>query len=84
MSTADSLGKSLEKQGVKYLLPTYSDMHGRSKTKMVPVGHYEKLLKGSELFTGAAVDGVPQEVNDEEVSSHPDPATCTVLPVARG
>jgi glutamine synthetase len=80
MSTADSPGKSLEKQGVKYLLPTYSDMHGRSKTKMVPVGHYEKMLKGSELFTGAAVDGVPQEVNDEEVSSHPDPATCTVLP----
>ena len=78
--SADSPGKTLEKQGVKYLLPTYSDMHGRSKTKMVPVHHYEKMLKGSELFTGAAVDGVPQEVNDEEVSSHPDPASCTVLP----
>lgn len=78
--SADSLGTSLQKQGVKYLLPSYSDMHGRSKTKMVPINHYEKMLKGSELFTGAAVDGVPQEVNDEEVSSRPDPASCTVLP----
>lgn len=80
MSSADSPGNTLEKQGVKYLLPTYSDMHGRSKTKMVPVHHYEKMLKGSELFTGAAVEGVPQEVNDEEVASRPDPASCTILP----
>jgi glutamine synthetase len=38
------------------------------------------MLAGSELFTGAAVEGVPQEVNDEEVSSRPDPASCTILP----
>lgn len=77
---AAALGKELEKQGVKYLLPTYADMHGRSKSKMVPIHHYTRMLAGSELFTGAAVEGVPQEVNDEEVSSHPDPASCTILP----
>jgi glutamine synthetase len=75
-----SLGAELEKQGVKYLLPTYSDMHGMSKSKVVPVDHYDRMLAGSELCTGAAVDGVPQEVSDEEVSAHPDPASCTILP----
>jgi len=79
-SKAEALGKALEKQGVKYLLPTYSDMHGRSKSKMVPISHFHRMMGGSELFTGAAVEGVPQEVNDEEVASHPDPASCTVLP----
>lgn len=75
-----SLGAALAKQGVKYLLPSYSDMHGRSKSKMVPVSHFERMMGGSELCTGAAVEGVPQEVSDEEVAAHPDPASCTILP----
>ncbi len=75
-----SLGAALAKKGVKYLLPSYSDMHGRSKSKMVPVSHFERMMGGSELCTGAAVEGVPQEVSDEEVAAHPDPASCTILP----
>jgi glutamine synthetase len=38
------------------------------------------MAGGSELFTGAALDGVPQDVSDEEVSSHPDLQSCRVLP----
>ena len=79
-SNLAALKKTLEDRGVRYVLPTYSDMHGRSKSKMVPMSHFSKAMAGSELFTGAAVEGVPQDVNDEEVSSHPDPASCTVLP----
>lgn len=73
-------GDTLAKKGVKYLLPTYSDMHGRSKSKMVPIGHYERMMGGSELCTGAALEGVPQDVSDEEIAAHPDPASCTILP----
>ena len=76
----DALATALEKQGVKYLLPTYVDMHGVSKSKVVPTSHYMRMLGGSELCTGAAVDGVPQDVSDEEISAHPDPASCTILP----
>ena len=47
---------------------------------MVPIGHIDQMLNGSELFTGAALDGVPQEVNDDEVAAIPDPASATVLP----
>ena len=43
-SKAEALGKALEKQGVKYLLPTYSDMHGRSKSKMVPISHFHRMM----------------------------------------
>jgi len=38
------------------------------------------MMAGSELYTGAALDGVPQDVSDEEVSAHPDPASCIILP----
>ncbi|MEL7049075.1 MAG: type III glutamate--ammonia ligase, partial [Pseudomonadota bacterium] len=81
--TADeiaSLEKSLSAQNVKYLMASFSDMHGVSKTKMVPLSHISQMMAGSELFTGAALDGVPQDVSDEEVSAHPDPASHIILP----
>jgi glutamine synthetase len=71
---------ALAAAGVKYLLASYVDMHGVAKAKMVPIGHYEQMLAGSELMTGAANDGVPQEVSDEEVSAHPDPTSWKILP----
>jgi glutamine synthetase len=65
---------------VKFLLASYVDMHGVPKSKMVPIDHLVQMAEGSELFTGAALDGVPQDVSDEEVSSHPDLRSCRVLP----
>lgn len=74
------LATTLQEKGVKYLMPSYVDMHGVSKTKLVPVAHLERMVHGSELCTGAALDGVPQDVSDEEVSSHPDLGSCVILP----
>jgi glutamine synthetase len=81
-SSPDSagLGQDLRDRGVRFLLASYVDMHGVSKGKVVPVAHLSQMLAGSELCTGAALDGVPQEINDEEVAAHPDPASLAVLP----
>ena len=75
-----ALRQSLSSQGVKYLMASFVDMHGVSKAKLVPLSHLNQMLHGSELYTGAALDGVPQDVSDEEVSAHPDPDSLTVLP----
>ncbi len=75
-----TLKTKLESMGVKYALASFVDIHGISKSKIVPMSHFEQMVKGSELFTGAALDGVPQQVNDEEVSSRPDLSSATVLP----
>lgn len=74
------LGDRLGAFGIKYLLASYVDMHGVSKGKVVPIEHLDRMMSGSELCTGAALDGVPQDVSDEEVAAHPDPESCTVLP----
>ncbi|MBX9861443.1 MAG: type III glutamate--ammonia ligase [Hyphomicrobium sp.] len=81
-SAIATLMKKLESAGVKFMLPSYVDMHGVSKTKVVPLAHLQDMVDGSELCTGAALDGVPQDVSDEEVSSHPDIRSATVLPWA--
>ena len=81
--TATALKAQLDAALVRYLLASYVDIHGRSKCKVVPIEHLGRMLSGSELFTGAALDGVPQNVNDDEVAAVPDPATATILPWKR-
>src|SRR5271166_5266034 len=74
------LVQELADRGVKFMLASYVDMHGVSKGKVVPISHLDRMLSGSELFTGAALDGIPQDISDEEVAAHPDPSSCAVLP----
>jgi glutamine synthetase len=75
-----ALKTSLESHGVKYALASFVDIHGMCKAKSVPLNHLGQMMAGSELFTGAALDGVPQDISDEEVSAHPDPDSVMILP----
>lgn len=75
-----TLKTSLEKQGVKYALASFVDIHGMCKAKAVPLSHFGQMMAGSELFTGAALDGVPQDVSAEEVAAYPNAKSATVLP----
>lgn len=79
-ATLEGLTKFLQQRNVKYLIPSFVDMHGIPKTKMVPIAHLKRMLSGSEMFTGAALDGVPQDVADEEVAAYPDPQSCMIVP----
>ena len=75
-----ALKKRLKEQGIKTCIASYVDMHGVSKSKWVPIDHLDDMLAGSEMFTGAALDGVPQEINDEEVACMPDVDNMMILP----
>ena len=57
--------------GVKYAFSAFVDLHGRPKGKCVPVDHLDQMLQGSELYTGASLDGVPQNISDDEVAAMP-------------
>lgn len=77
---ASEIKSVLAEQGVRFCFSGYVDLHGRLKGKVVPLSHFDQMVKGSELYTGAALDGIPQEINDEEVSSHPDVTHGFILP----
>ncbi len=79
-NTLEKLQASIKANNLKYLVPGYVDMHGIPKAKMVPVDYLERMLGGSELFTGAALDGVPQNMADDEVAAVPDPDSFMVVP----
>ena len=75
-----ALRAELAAQGVRYALASFVDLHGVCKAKAVPIDHLHAMASGSELFTGAALDGVPQDVSDDEVAAIPDLSSAVVLP----
>ena len=76
----EALRAELETKGVQYALASFVDLHGVCKAKAVPIDHLQTMASGSELFTGAALDGVPQDVSDDEVAAIPDLSSAVVLP----
>ena len=72
--------EGLIEKGVSYCLASYVDIHGIPKAKVVPISHFDRMMRGSELFTGAALDGLGQGPHDDELALHPDPNAVTVLP----
>jgi glutamine synthetase len=62
----------LTAKGVRYCLSAYTDVYGVGKAKAVPIDHFDHMMRGSELFTGAALDGLGQEPSDDELSVRPD------------
>src|SRR5215467_8105356 len=74
----------LKAQGIRYCLAAYTDVHGVGKAKSVPIDHFSTMMRGSELFTGAALDGLGQEPNDDELSVRPDLKRIVELPWMKG
>ena len=72
--------EDLTQKGVKYCFSSYVDVHGIPKGKTVPIHHFERMMRGSELFTGAALDGLGQGPHDDELAIHPDPKAVVQLP----
>ena len=72
--------RSLIDKGVEYCMPLYVDVHGVAKTKTVPIDHFDRMMRGSELFIGAALDGLGQGPHDDELAVVPDPDAVMQLP----
>lgn len=72
--------EELRAAGVKYVFGAYTDLHGVGKGKLVPIDHFTDMMRGSELFTGAAIDGLGQTPADDEISPWPDLDSIMIMP----
>ena len=66
------LRDTLQNVGVEYVMATYADGHGIAKCKTVPIDHFAEMMRGSELFTGAALDLLGQSPADDELAVFPE------------
>jgi glutamine synthetase len=76
----DEKYRELTSQGVRFALACYVDIHGVPKAKATPIGHLRDMARGSELFTGYALDGLGQRPNDDEIASVPDLERGIIIP----
>ncbi len=53
MTKSSDLKKRLKAVGVTTCIASYVDIRGVSKSKFVPMKHFDQMMKGSEMFTGA-------------------------------
>src|SRR3569623_2025920 len=74
------LQRELTDKAVKYCIGAYVDIHGVPKAKVVPISHLGQMAKGSERYTGYALDGLGQAPNDDELTSVPDLDRAIQLP----
>jgi len=74
------LAESLAQRGVKYALGSWIDIHGRPKTKVVPIDHLPNMLAGSERFTPRGITGFgAMDPHEEESVAIPDISTLRQL-----
>lgn len=45
-SELQQLKTMLDKQGVKYAIASFVDIHGMCKAKMVPLTHFDQMMQG--------------------------------------
>jgi glutamine synthetase len=79
-SSSDQAQVWLEKQGVKYVLAQFVDIHGVAKAKSVPVAHLSTILKEGAGFAGFAIWGVGIEPNGPDFMAVGDLATLAPVP----
>jgi glutamine synthetase len=73
--------RRLEAAGVRYVFGAYTDLNGVPKSKCVPIGHFEDMAAGSELYTVGALEGMGKlGPNEDECVGVPDLDSLTVLP----
>ena len=82
---------ALKKMGARYVRFELPDLHGTSRTKVIPVGKAESYARKGLNFYGGAIGldsasnvisgaGVNEEVNYRDQMLIPDPATLRVVP----
>lgn len=73
--------QQLIEAGVKYCYASYVDIHGIPKAKCTPIDKFEKMCKGSELYTVGALEGMGLTgPHEDECAAVPDLDTCTIFP----
>jgi glutamine synthetase len=70
----------LAREGVKYVLAQFVDIHGVAKAKSVPVAHLQSILTAGAGFAGFAIWGVGIEPNGPDFMAVGDLATLTTVP----
>jgi glutamine synthetase len=72
--------KFFAKNGVRFILAQFVDIHGSAKTKCVPVEHFDTLLTAGVGFAGFAIWGLGMGPEGPEYTAIGDLSTLSLVP----
>ena len=70
----------LERNGIKYVLAQFIDIHGSAKAKAVPTEHIRMVLEEGAGFAGFAIWGLGLGPEGADYMAVGDPSTLAVMP----
>jgi glutamine synthetase len=82
--TAEAAKQFLAKNGVRYVLAQFVDIHGVAKSKAVPVDHLEDMISDGAGFAGAGVWGLGMLPHEAEYIVRCDLDTLVITPWGPG
>lgn len=75
------VANALRAQGVEQVMAVFVDVYGIPKAKATPIGAFEKLCKGAELYTVGACEGLGLAgPHEDECATVPDLDSLIVCP----
>ena len=80
MADRDQVRQQMKKDGIKFLLAQFVDIHGTAKVKMVPASSFDNEIDDGAGFAGAAVWGVGQGPHSHDMMARIDLDSYTPLP----
>lgn len=78
--TEETALEFLNRNGVRYVLAQFVDIHGVAKSKAVPVSHLNDVLTGGAGFAGAGAWGLGLKPHGSEYMVRCDLSTLTLTP----
>jgi glutamine synthetase len=79
-TTVEEAKSFLEENGVRYVLAQFVNIHGVSKTKAVPVEHFETVVTDGAGFAAFAVGGLGLGPETPDYMAVGDPSTLKLVP----
>mgnify|MGYP001268701988 CR=1 FL=1 len=79
-SMMEKANKLLIDNNIRFLLASFSDIHGASRAKLVPVGRLDSVIETGAGFAGFAVGNLGHGPDDPDILCIPDLRSLTILP----
>ena len=80
MATREEVRKEMERDGIKFILTQFVDIHGAAKVKLVPVTSFDNVVDNGAGFAGGSLHGMGQGPHAHDLMARIDIDTYTPLP----
>ena len=81
MANREQIREQMTRDGIKYILTQFVDIHGAAKVKLVPASTFDNVVDDGAGFAGGSLHGMGQGPNAHDMAARIDIDSYTPLPL---